>query len=164
MLSPFLFATVIPSSCLFSANKALGCMIKSPSYNSFGVRDHSPRLQATKHWGTWVIKVRDYKLRSFGYVIRVQDYKLQSLSACSESTLRAVGGHSIAEKRPSHENPKQNKKTNPDWKHERERERETHTHTHTHTRRERQTQKNPQCPQQGICKQDRQETCKSGKT
>jgi hypothetical protein len=50
MLSPFLFAAVIASSCLFRANKALGCMIKSPSYKSFGVRDHSPRLQATKHW------------------------------------------------------------------------------------------------------------------
>jgi hypothetical protein len=146
MLSPFLFAAVIPSSCLFRANKALGCMIKSPSYKSFGVRDHSPRLHATKHWGTWVIRVRDYKLRSFGYVIRVQDYKLQSLSACSESTLRAVGGHNIAEK--GHHMKTQNEtKNKPRLKtRERERERERETHTHTHTRRERQTQKNPQCP------------------
>jgi cobalamin biosynthesis Mg chelatase CobN len=82
-----------------------------------------------------VIRVRDYKLRSFGYVIRVQDYKLQSLSACLESTLRAVGGHSILEK--GHHMKTQNKtKKQTQIENTRERERETHTHTHTHTERE----------------------------
>jgi ABC-type Zn2+ transport system substrate-binding protein/surface adhesin len=87
-----------------------------------------------------VIRVRDYKLRSFGYVIRVQDYKLQSLSACLESTLRAVGGHSILEK--GHHMKTQNKTKKQTQientrERERERERDTHTHTHTHGERDR---------------------------
>ncbi len=86
-----------------------------------------------------MIRVRDYKLRSFGYVIRVQDYKLRSLSTCSESTLRAVGGHSIVEK--GHHMKTENKTTiKPGLKtRERDRERERHTHTHPHTKRERHT-------------------------